>query len=71
MDGDNLAMNYVFQVKKLDHAQVTTKVTKAEVKLARSLTPREFSFGKGMINQDSLLKSIEGVIAEVKLKSVF
>lgn len=71
MDGENLQMDYDFQVRKLDTAGVTTKVNKATVKIARTLTPKEFSLGRDMINQDTLLKSIESVLSEVKLKSVF
>ena len=71
MEGENLQMDYDFQVRKLDTSGVTTKVNKAGVKISRILTPKEFSLGRDMINQDTLLKSIESVLAEVKLKSVF
>lgn len=71
MNGENLQMDYDFQVRKLDTAGVTTKVNKVGVKIQKVLTPREYSLGRDMINQDTLLKSLEGVIAEVKLKSVF
>ena len=71
MEGENLQMDYDFQVRKLDTAGVTTKVNKVGVKIERTLTPKEFSLGRDMINQDILLKSIESVLAEVKLKSVF
>jgi hypothetical protein len=64
-------MDYDFQVRKLDTAGVTTKVNKVAVKISRVLSPKEFSLGRDMINQDTLLKSIESVLAEVKLKSVF
>lgn len=71
MNGENLQMDYDFQVRKLDTAGVTTKVNKVGVKIQKILTPREYSLGKDMINQDTLLKSIEAVLSEVKLKSVF
>lgn len=71
MAEDNLKMDFDFQVRKLDTASVTTKVNKASVKLQRVLTPKEFSLGRDMINQDQLLKSLESVLSEVKLKSVF
>lgn len=71
MQGDNLQMDYDFVVRKLDTEGVVNKINKLSMKFQRSLTPREFSLGKDMINQDVLLKSIEGAIAEVKLKSVF
>lgn len=67
----NLQMDYDFQVRKLDTAGVTTKVNKVGVKLSRNLLPKEYSLGYDMINQDALLKSIESVMGEVKLKSVF
>ncbi len=71
MNGENLQMDYDFQVRKLDTESVTTKVSKAAVKVQKVLTPKDYSLGKDMINQDALLKSIESAIAEVKLKSVF
>jgi hypothetical protein len=46
-------------------------VNKAELKIEKTLTPKEYSLGKDMINQDQLLKSIEATLGEVKLKSVF
>lgn len=71
MQGDVLEINFAFQVKKLDTASVTTKVTKETLKVKRELTAKEYSLGKDMINQDQLLKSIESVLSEIKLKSVF
>jgi hypothetical protein len=71
MNEDNLQMDYDFQVRKLDTESVTTKVNKIGVKIQKVLTPREYSLGKDMINQDTLLKSLEAAISEVKLKSVF
>lgn len=71
MQGDTLQMDYDFQVRKLDTASVTTKVNKEGVRIKRQLSPKEYSLGKDMINQDALLKSLETAIGEVKLKSVF
>lgn len=71
MQGENLQMDYDFVVRKLDTEGVVNKINKVSMKFQRLLTPREFSLGKDMINQDVLLKSIEAAIAEVKLKSVF
>ncbi len=71
MQGETLFMDYDFQVRKLDTASVTTKVNKEGVRLQKQLSPKEYSLGKDMINQDELLKSLESVICEVKLKSVF
>lgn len=70
-EGENLHMVYDFQVRKLDTASVTTKVNKASCKLERTLTPKEYSLGKDMINQDQLLKSVESALSEVKMKNVF
>jgi sporulation-control protein spo0M len=71
MQGEMLQMEYDFQVRKLDTASITTKVNKEGVKIQKQLTPKEYSLGKDMINQDALLKSLEAAIGEVKLKSVF
>lgn len=71
MDGDTLQMDFDFQVKKLDTSSITTKVSKDTVKIKKSASPKEYSLGRDMINQDQLLKILEAVIAEVKLKSVF
>ena len=71
MEGENLQMEYDFQVRKLDASGPVNKINKVSVKILKVLTPREFSLGKDMINQDTLLKSIESVLNEVKLKSVF
>ena len=71
MQNENLQMDYDFQVRKLDTAGVITKIEKTGVKISKTLSPKEFSLGRDLINQDTLLKSIESVINEVKLKSVF
>ena len=71
MQEQNLALKFDFQVKKLDTASVTTKINKESLSIERILTPKEYSLGKDMINQDQLLKAVEGVLAEVKLKNVF
>ncbi len=71
MKEDQLHLDFDFQVRKLDTSAVTTKVNKASLSLAKVLGPREYSLGKDMINQDQLLKSVESVMSEVKLKSVF
>jgi hypothetical protein len=68
--GENLRLKFDFQVKKFDTTSVTTKVYKESVGIERELTPREHSLGKGMINQEQLLKNIEAVLSEIKLKNV-
>jgi hypothetical protein len=71
MDGEALTMTYDFQVKKLDTSGVTTKINKDSVTINRILSPKEYSLGQDMINQDALLKSLESAIGEVKMKAVF
>jgi hypothetical protein len=71
MDGENLEMTFEFQVKKLDTSSITTKVNKEAVKIKKTVSPKEYSLGRDMINQDQLLKILESVISEVKLKSVY
>lgn len=70
MNEQNLVMKYDFQVKKLDTSSVTTKINKESVTHERTLSPKEYSLGRDMINQDQLLKSIESVISDVKMKNV-
>jgi hypothetical protein len=71
MDEENLSLKFDFQVKKLDTSAVTTKINKASVSIEKILTPREYSLGRDMINQDQLLKAVEAVLSEVKMKAVF
>ncbi len=71
MNEDALKMDYDFQVKKLDTSAVTTRLNKATVAIERVVTPKEYSLGRDLLNQDQLLKVVETVLSEVKLKSVF
>lgn len=71
MQEENLAMKYDFQVKKLDTSSVTTKINKEGLSIEKVLGPKEYSLGKDMINQDTLLKSVEAVLSEVKMKNVY
>jgi hypothetical protein len=71
MSDDHLKMKFDFQVKKLDTSSITTKVNKESVSLEKTLSPKEYSLGRDMIHQDGLLKVVEGVLSEVKLKAVF
>lgn len=66
MKEEMLAMIFKFSVKKLDMSGITTKMTKENVKETLSLTSREYSLGRGLINQDQLLKSIEPVLNKIK-----
>ncbi len=71
MQEENLVLRFDFQVRKLDTSSITTKINKESVSIERSLLPKEYSLGRDMINQDHLLKTVEAVISEVKLKAVF
>jgi hypothetical protein len=67
----NLEMNYDFVIRKLDTESATTKISKSNVKIQKTLGPKDFSAGRGLINQDFLLKSIESALSEVRLKNIF
>ena len=71
MDNETLSMRFDFQVKKLDTTSATTKINKDSVLIEKTLAPKEYSLGRDMINQDQLLKTVESVISEVKMKAVF
>ena len=71
MADENLLMKFDFQVKRLDTSSVTTKINKDSVTVEKTLFPKEYSLGRDMINQDALLKTVDAVLSEVKLKSVF
>jgi len=71
MEGETLHLTFEFAVKKLDTSGVTNSIKKETAKIRRSLGPKEYSLGRDMINQDSLLKIFESVIGEVKIKNQF
>lgn len=71
MKEDQLVLDFDFMVKKLETGIVASKINKASVKVKKELTPKEYSLGLNMINQDRLLKALEESIAEVKMNSVF
>lgn len=71
MDGETLKLVFDFSVKKLETSGVTNKINKASVKVKRDLSPRQYSFGGDLINQDELLKTFKDVLGEVKLGNVF
>ncbi|MBY0517264.1 MAG: hypothetical protein K2P81_10160, partial [Bacteriovoracaceae bacterium] len=70
MNESNLNLEYLFKVKKLDTASVTTKVAKDEKKVMKTLTSKEYLMGRDMINQDGILKSIQSALDEVKMKGL-
>jgi hypothetical protein len=71
MQEENLNLKFNFQVKRLDTSSVTTKINKESVAIEKSLLPKEYSLGGDLINQDHLLKTLEAVISDVKIKAVF
>jgi len=71
MEGSDLSMIFNFQVKKLDTSSVTTKLNKESLFIKKELTPKEYSLGPDMINQDHILNCLEKVLSEVKLRNVF
>jgi hypothetical protein len=71
MEEEKLSMKFDFQVKRLATSSVTTKINKETVILEKTLPPKEYSLGRDMLNQDQLLKNIEQVLSEVKLKALF
>src|SRR5690606_12302177 len=71
MKEETLNMKFDFQVKRLDTSSVTTKINKESVSVIKELAPKDYSLGRDMINQDKILKAIEEVISEVKMKAVF
>ncbi len=71
MDGEMLKLAFDFAVRKLETSGVTNKINKASIKVKRELSPRQYSLGKDMINQDELLKTFKEVLSEVKMNNVF
>lgn len=71
MQEDSLCLKFDFQVKKLDTSFITTKINKEKLCLEKSLLPKEYSLGRGMLNQDNLLKAIEEVLSSVKMKALY
>lgn len=70
LEGDQLKLDFTFKVKTLDTNSVTTKVAKDERHVSKVLTPREYSLGRDMINQDGILKALEEVLGQVKMKGL-
>lgn len=71
MEGETLKLASDFAVKKLETSGVTNKINKASVKVKRDLSPRQYSLGKDLINQDELLKTFKEILSEVKMNNVF
>ena len=68
MNGENLEMDFLFNVKTIDTKSITTALAKETRQFKKTLTPREYTFGKGMPNQDGIMKVLDSALAEVKSK---
>ena len=68
MNGENLEMDFLFNVKTIDTKSITTALAKETRQFKKSLTPREYTFGKGMPNQDGIMKALDSILVEVKSK---
>jgi hypothetical protein len=64
-DGENLRTRYSFKVKKFDTGGSGVAVKKGKTEFEYSLTPNDYLFGGGFINQESLEASINAALKEV------
>jgi hypothetical protein len=71
MQEEMLNLKFDFQVKRLDTTHPTTKINKESVTIDKQLAPKEYSLGRDLINQDQLLKAVDEILSEVKMKAVF
>lgn len=62
----NLELKFDFAMKTLDTQGVVNKVKKESKLIELTLTPKEYSLGLDMINQDVMLQRLEGVLKGVK-----
>ena len=70
LEGEQLKLHFLFKVKTLDTASVTTKVAKDEKSMQKLLNPREYTMGRDMLNQDGVLKAINEVLDGVKMRGL-
>jgi hypothetical protein len=68
MDGDQLVLEFLFNVKVIDTKSITTALAKEQRVTERTLAPKEYQLGKDMPNQDGLLKALNSALNEVKAK---
>jgi hypothetical protein len=72
LEGENLNIDFTFALKKIDLVAASTgggnKMTKETKSISKTLTPKEYLMGKTHLDQDKLLKMIESVLSEVKIK---
>lgn len=71
MDGETLLIKFNFSIKKLDTSATLNKVVKEEIAIEKSLSPKEYSFGKNLLNQDNILKLLAETLDEIKLRNIF
>lgn len=68
LEGEDLLIDSTFQVKKLDIDLKLSKILKEKSQYSSRLSPTEYTFGKGMINQEKVLAVIGEMINTMKLK---
>jgi len=69
MEEDQLGLDFNFSLKKLDFSGISTKMIKEKSRTQKKLSPKEYLMGKEHIHQDQLLKNIESVFSEIKVKN--
>jgi len=69
MEGDHLGLDFNFILRKLDFGAVSTKMIKEKARIHKQLSPKEYLMGKEHIHQDQLLKNIESIFSEIKVKN--
>ncbi len=67
----SLYLDFCFEVKRMDMAAISAKFKAEEKTYSKILTTKEYLFGKDLINQDKMLKTIEEVIVQVKGKGLY
>ncbi len=67
----NLELNYVFNVKKIDFTASTNTLKSDVKKIPVIMTPKQYQLYGDSLNQEEILKSIDTVLEQVKVKSFF
>jgi hypothetical protein len=72
IEGENLKIEFIFHLKKIDLVAASTgganKMMKETKTISKTLSPKEYLMGKTHLDQDKLLKMIDSVLSEVKIK---
>ncbi len=75
LDENSLCLDFTFDINKIDllmSANASKPATKKEIKeFSLKLAPKEYLYTKDILNQEFLLKKIEEIIAQVKIKGFF